>query len=105
MIDLSDGLSRDIHQICNQSRVGAVLFADEIPVHEDTLRMRRDGRSALEHALHDGEDHELLFTTSDVIPFELPGIFIGVTTAEPGVRLRTKAGDQPLEPRGWEHKL
>jgi thiamine-monophosphate kinase len=105
MIDLSDGLSRDLPHICRQSGVGAVLLEEMIPVHEDAIEMRRDGHSPLEHALHDGEDYELLFTSNDVIPGALPGILIGWTTAEPAVRIRTMQGDMPLEPKGWEHSL
>jgi thiamine-monophosphate kinase len=106
MIDLSDGLSRDLGHICRESNVGAVLFENQIPVHEDAIEMRRDGYSPLEHALHDGEDYELLFTTSqNVTSQNLPGMFIGITTAAPGIRLRTKTGDVPLEPKGWEHSL
>jgi len=82
-----------------------VLFEYAIPVHEDAIEMRRDGRSPLEHALHDGEDYELLYTTSGVIAEQLPGIFIGWTTEEKGIRLRTKSGDVPLEAKGWEHSL
>jgi len=103
MIDLSDGLSRDLRHICRQSGVGAVLLEERIPVHEDAIEMRRDGHSPLDHALHDGEDYELLFTTNDVVPSELPGILIGWTTKVPGVRIRTMQGDFPLEPDAWEH--
>jgi len=105
MIDLSDGLSRDVAHLCRESGVGAIIYENEIPVHDHAIEMRRDGHSPIQHALHDGEDYELLYTTSEVIPQSLPGIFIGWTTAEPGVRLRTKAGDIPLEPKGWEHSL
>jgi len=105
MIDISDGLSRDIRHVCDQSRVGAIVFEDRIPVHGDAVTLRHDGRSALEHALHDGEDHELLFTTPGPVPANLPAIHIGITTEEPGVRLRTASGDVPLDSKGWEHKL
>lgn len=105
MIDLSDGLSRDVAHLCRESGVGAVIYENEIPVHDHAIEMRRDGHSPIQHALHDGEDYELLYTTREVIPQNLPGIFIGWTTSEPGVRLRTKAGDIPLEPKGWEHSL
>jgi thiamine-monophosphate kinase len=105
MIDLSDGLSRDVEHLCRESGVGAILIEQEIPVHEDAIEMRRDGHSPIEHALHDGEDYELLYTTREVIPSSLPGIFVGWTTEEPGVRLRTREGDVPLEPKGWEHSL
>jgi len=105
MIDLSDGLSRDIRHICRQSNVGALLLEQNIPVHDHSIEMRRDGHSPIEHALHDGEDHELLYVSSQPIPKEFPGILIGWTTAEKGVRLRTKAGDIPLDPKGWEHQF
>ena len=113
MIDISDGLSRDLRQICNESRVGAVIRAAEIPVHEDAIEMRRDGRTPLEHALHDGEDHELLFTASSLEwikawqqlqPLQdFKVTEIGTITAEPGIFLEHGGQRTPLEPKGWEH--
>ena len=55
---------------------------------------------AIEHALHDGEDYELLFTTSAEQPF---GYHIGMITADRAIRDVNEAIS--LEPRGWEHKL
>lgn len=62
MIDLSDGLATDLRHILAQSGVGAVLDAEAIPV-SDAARAMNDDASPLEHALADGEDYELLFTT------------------------------------------
>ncbi len=100
MIDISDGLSRDLRHICEQSGVGALVDASAIPVHEDAIQMRRDGHSALDHALHDGEDYELLFTCA-----ALHGSYrqIGVITSEPGILLEQNDVRTPLEPKGWEH--
>ena len=52
MIDLSDGLAKDLHHICEESRCGAVLFADAIPITDAARELAaRDGRSPLDHAL------------------------------------------------------
>jgi len=55
MIDISDGLVSDLKHICQESRVGAVLYEDRIP---------RTKGSGINQALYDGEDFELLFTLS-----------------------------------------
>ena len=63
MIDVSDGLLRDLGHICAASGVGAEVRAAEIP---RTAEVRRFDP---ELALHGGEDYELLFT---VPPSRLP---------------------------------
>ncbi len=55
MMDLSDGLSRDLPRLCRMSHVGAVLAGHSVPVHADVV-----GAEPLTAALHDGEDFELL---------------------------------------------
>jgi thiamine-monophosphate kinase len=102
MIDLSDGLSRDLRHICEQSKVGAVLDAAAIPIHDDAIMAsRQDRRIPLEHALHDGEDYELLYTS----PSHETGLRIGTITAEPGIFLDRDGKREPLEPKGWEHEI
>ena len=61
MIDVSDGLASDVRHMTTQSRTGCDLNASAIPVSPAAEGMD-DSRSPLEHALHDGEDFELLFT-------------------------------------------
>jgi thiamine-monophosphate kinase len=61
MMDISDGLAGDLRHLLGQSGVGADLQAARIPCAPAARRLR-DGRSALTHALCDGEDFELLFT-------------------------------------------
>jgi thiamine-monophosphate kinase len=104
MVDLSDGVSRDLMHICRASNVGAVMYASAIPIHEDAVEMRRDGHSPLEHALHDGEDYELLFTSARQVSSNRATL-IGQTTPEPGVWLEQDGVRTLLEPKGWEHQF
>jgi thiamine-monophosphate kinase len=63
MMDVSDGLAWDLHRLARASRVRIDLDLARVPVHADAeRRARSSGKSALWHALHDGEDHELIAT-------------------------------------------
>ncbi len=62
MMDMSDGLAKDLHELTPAGGEPALAEA-HIPISAAALRMaRQSGRSALAHALTDGEDYELLFT-------------------------------------------
>lgn len=112
MIDVSDGLAADVWHICTESRCGAVLRADAIPIR-DPAQQIDDGRSPLDHALGDGEDFELVFAVSPadgrrlVETQPVPGIrltVVGECVAD-GLWLETDGRRQPLEPRGYVHEL
>ncbi len=99
-IDLSDGLSTDLHHLCEASNVGALVDADTLPL-----------QASLDLALHGGEDYELLFTARPEtrIPRTLaqtPITRIGtITQATGGIRLQTGEQAHPLKAAGWEHHL
>ena len=114
MIDLSDGLAKDLHHICEESRCGAILVAEAIPITEAARELAsRDGRSLLEHALSDGEDFELVFTVSAadgerlVREQPVPGVTLARIgeVVETGYWLEQGGARVPLEPRGYEHAL
>lgn len=64
MMDLSDGLAKDLHALTPRGAF-ASLDAKAIPASAAARTLaRRDGKTALAHALSDGEDYELLFTVS-----------------------------------------
>lgn len=111
MIDISDGLAADLHHILDESRAGALLRTDAIPV-SDTAARCADGHTPLEHALGDGEDFELLFTVSPDDgrallanpPIEIPLAHVGEIVAGTGCEWVAADGTRTILPRsGWEH--
>jgi len=66
MMDISDGLSTDLHRLCKSSGVGARLDSRSIPCTEIPSKIRKLLRNSdldpLHLALDGGEDYELLFT-------------------------------------------
>ncbi|MBZ5633111.1 MAG: thiamine-phosphate kinase [Acidobacteriia bacterium] len=89
-IDLSDGLSLDLHRLCKESHVAAKV--ERIPMVRG---------ASLKRALHGGEDYELLFT----LP---PRMKPPAGTTRIGAIMRGKAGTvwfkgKKLAPRGYDH--
>lgn len=114
MMDLSDGLSMDLHRMMEASRTGAILHAEAIPIHED-VPDHLSPQQRLHAALADGEDFELLLTVSKDDSATLTrmtresGIAIyeiGKVTASPAVQIHEAFGQiHPLSVVGWEHQL
>ena len=65
MIDVSDGVASEIRHICNESKVGAVIYADKIPISQNTIQdAKKLSKNPLDFALYGGEDFELIFTAN-----------------------------------------
>ncbi|MCC6573923.1 MAG: thiamine-monophosphate kinase [Planctomycetes bacterium] len=129
MIDLSDGLSGDLQHVLEESSrrapLGADIVAEAVPVSKAARRLTQmegagEGTAAeraLEHALHDGEDFELLFTVPSFKwkrivaewPFDTPLHALGVIRAQnkgqPPIRLLKKGEPETLEVHSYVHKL
>jgi thiamine-monophosphate kinase len=113
MMDVTDGLAADLEKICAASGVGALLFAENIPVSSDARRMK-GAKTPLARALSDGEDFELLCTVPvKEVPAlikkfrracNVPLSLIGSTTPEKGLRVIRKDGSV-FTPgaRGYDH--
>ncbi len=114
MIDISDGLASDLRRILEESgNLGAILEGDAIPIHVDAReRSRQTGRTALDHALSDGEDFELCVVLgpeeaarieSDP-PFPARLFRVGEIVEGSGLRIREKEGrERVVEPSGFDH--
>lgn len=110
MIDVSDGLSSELHHICRQSKTGAVVFEDTLPIDEQTALVATElNIGPITAAVNGGEDYELLFTIKQEDHAKLknnPNItFIGYLTGDSGeILLRTKSGNVvPMKAQGWQH--
>ncbi len=94
-MDLSDGISLDLHRLCLASGTSAEIAAP--PVYRG---------ASLRQALHGGEDYELLFTVPPLV--RVPARFEGVPLTRIGTMRKGPAGavllnGEPLEPLGYDH--
>jgi thiamine-monophosphate kinase len=105
---ISDGLSSDLNRICRQSKVGAIVEAQRIPISQAARR----NKDPLSSALNDGEDFELLFTLAekeceklleqwkDVMPITK----IGVITNTHKMQIKAADGQvSELQVKGYDH--
>ena len=97
-IDLSDGLSLDLHRLCRASGVAASI--------ELALPLFRG--ADLDQALHGGEDYELLFTAPPGV--RPPSEHNGIPLTRIGTIRKGKPGavdflGRPLAPLGYDHFL
>lgn len=107
-IDLSDGLSTDLHHLCEASGVGARIFEDSLPL-VDSAGLSRSRRLRL--ALDGGEDYQLLFTVPLAKTSRIPSRFAGASISAIGeirksrevVLVRSDGKTSVLEPRGYDH--
>jgi len=110
MIDISDGLASEILHISNDSKTGAVIYEEKIPIDAVVAGIAEEFNiMPAIAALNGGEDYELLFTI-DIKDYEkvkeMPGISIigHITEEASGVNLMSTSGSLiPIQAQGWNH--
>jgi thiamine-monophosphate kinase len=112
MIDISDGLSSDLHHLCSESGVGALIDSSLLPIDPKVIDLcGRRALDPLQLALHGGEDFELLFTVAPNNVARLPRRVDGVSItrvgeikdASEGIKISEGSRVWELEPGGWTH--
>jgi thiamine-monophosphate kinase len=113
-IDVSDGLSLDSARLAAASGCGVALNLAAIPIAAAARELAEtSGRTALEHALSDGEDFELLLAASPAVAeaifrdrlLEVAVTRIGEFVEQVGLWQITDSGKRtPLEPAGFLHR-
>lgn len=89
-IDLSDGLSLDLARLCLAS--GCAAHLNSVPVAKG---------ASLQHALHGGEDYQLLFTLPKGLQPPPIAHIIGQIAKGPAGQILYQG--QPLPAQGWDH--
>ncbi|VTR93464.1 thiamine-monophosphate kinase : Thiamine-monophosphate kinase OS=Planctomyces maris DSM 8797 GN=thiL PE=3 SV=1: AIRS: AIRS_C [Gemmata massiliana] len=112
MLDISDGLAADLNHICEESKCGAVVVAEAIPISDAARELSRtSGKTPLQHALGDGEDFELVFAVSPTDGTKLlhqppvPGLAKIGECIEAGLWIEENGERKSLAPTGWVHAL
>lgn len=113
MMDLSDGLCKDIRRLCKSSAVGAVVHSAWLPLSEQLLAAAtQTGLDPVSLAASGGEEYELLFTCAPEHVQAVKGAaegsgtsaqVIGEITEGPEVVLLNISDQQILWPDPWEH--
>jgi len=109
-IDLSDGLLLDLSRLCGQSKVGARIDLEAIPVSRGLRALATYLRSETsEFALRGGEDYVLLFAAPPALtpPPRFGCAAIGTIERTPGLRVVSAANPFVLSGQagrlGWDH--
>jgi thiamine-monophosphate kinase len=114
LIDVSDGVAADLGHICTESRLGAIVEEEMIPMTEQFRayceKFQEDSRRL---SLHVGEDYVLLGTVPAESAARLQAALesngcqfhsIGNTVPESGLRLESRDGSvEVIGASGWDH--
>lgn len=110
MIDISDGLASELFHLCTQSKVGAHIFDEKLPIDPSVSTTAIDfDISPTTVALNGGEDYELLFSIEQKDFDKIKGnphmTVIGhFTDEDSGLYLIDKQGSAiQLSAQGWKH--
>jgi thiamine-monophosphate kinase len=102
MIDISDGLLIDLSRLCDESKVGARIYIEDIPLSSKLKKTASYlGISPIKLALSGGEDYELLFTAPP--DKKAKAICIGEIIKSDRVIIDRTGKETTFTPEGFQH--
>ena len=108
MMDISDGLSRELMHICKESGCGGRIYEKNIPIDYQTAVMAEEmNMNVTTCALNGGEDYELLFTVpigdnEKIQQMDNVKLIGHITRPELGQMLVTRDNQEfELKAQGW----
>jgi len=104
MIDISDGLGSEVKHICKESKCGAVLYKEKIPIDIDVKKAAKIlNEDEYDYALYGGEDFELLFSVSKNNIKNIDGYIFGKITKKRDIKLKSFKEKKNLDKMGYDH--
>ena len=105
-IDISDGMSKELHLIAEMSGVKILVDSEKLPIQKEVFEVAELlGLDPIEIALASGEEFELIFTIPeehlDKLDFDFT--VIGRVEKGEGVYLRRNGKIKKMPVLGWEH--
>ena len=104
MIDISDGLSKDLNHLSKESFVKIIIYEEKIPIAPEIFELKIE--NPYEYAINSGEEYELIFTIREE-DFEKIKNFdvkiIGKVEKGEGVYLKKISGEiKQIEIKGYD---
>ncbi len=104
MIDVSDGLAPEIKHICDESKCGAIIYKDKIPISNEVRDVAdKLSEDEYDYALYGGEDFELIYTVSKDKLDKVNGFLIGEITKDDGIYLSFGGKKEAILKKGYDH--
>jgi thiamine-monophosphate kinase len=102
--DISDGLASQITHICNDSKCGAILYKDKIPISDQVRDLAKKLKEdEYDYALYGGEDFELVFTVSKDKLDKVNGFLVGEITKDKEIKLSYNGKENIITGKGYDH--
>ena len=104
MIDVSDGLSSELHHIARESRCGLLISEERIPVSQSVREFSKAvNKSPYDFVYSGGEDYELLYTIPKEYRDYSLGFEIGIVTKGKSVFVEREGVKRELKVQGYDH--